>query len=210
MKKQRSGAGDLRGQPAQTPAASQQRGRAPEASADEIVRLAENVVKDVAARFPEYAVIARRVALETSTTMTSSGAKTVFDVRPDGGEPHPRCIRISVPIFKRRSNLDSSLRDVVLHELAHVFAGRAAAHGERWRRICKQIGGTAALGHSLSCGAGESSGMPPPRQRTGIAKSSKVESKRRSGRDTTGGASSHETSSWKRASDNLISQLMRF
>ena len=187
-------------------AAAQQRGRSPEASADEIKRLANTVVNDVAARFPQYATVARLVAIETSTTMTSSGAKTVFDLRPGGGEPRPRCIRISVPIFKARTNLDESLRDVMLHELAHVIAGRSAAHGERWRKICKQIGGTAALGHSLSCcGGGESSGMPPPRRRTGISKSSKTTA-RSSGR----GSSGDTTSSWKRASDSLISQLIRF
>lgn len=32
------------------------------------------------------------------------------------------------------------IRDVILHEIAHALAGHAAAHGPRWKAICKMVG----------------------------------------------------------------------
>jgi predicted SprT family Zn-dependent metalloprotease len=33
-----------------------------------------------------------------------------------------------------------SVQDMILHELAHAIAGRAAGHGKEFRKVCKQIG----------------------------------------------------------------------
>lgn len=32
------------------------------------------------------------------------------------------------------------MRDTMLHEIAHVIAGRDAAHGPAWRAVCRRIG----------------------------------------------------------------------
>ena len=163
-------------------------------SATDIERRARGVIGEVSVRFPQHARTLRRVEVETSAQMASSGAKTVFDA---ASPQRPRCIRLSLPIFKVRENFDSSLRDVVLHEAAHCIAGRAAAHGMAWQTVCREIGGTAALGHNLSCDCEGGSGRTPT-QRIGAPPAAK---RRRS----QGGSSS-----WSAASDAVISQLIRF
>jgi predicted SprT family Zn-dependent metalloprotease len=35
---------------------------------------------------------------------------------------------------------EPEVRDVILHEIAHALAGHGAAHGPRWKSICKSIG----------------------------------------------------------------------
>ena len=201
------------------PAASTARPAAPMApvSAEKLERSARAVVLEVSARFPEHAALLRRIAIETSSRMQSSGAKTVFD----GAPPHrPRCVRLSVPILSENF---SSLRDIMLHELAHCIAGREAAHGPKWRKVCLALGGTAAIGHTLSCGSGESGEGDDGRRRV------QQEQPRRRGAATSrgrgsgggGGGSSSSSSSasgrsrepsdmWGAASDALISQLIRF
>jgi SprT protein len=37
---------------------------------------------------------------------------------------------------------EPEIRDVILHEIAHALAGHVAAHGPRWKAICKEIGAT--------------------------------------------------------------------
>lgn len=152
----------------------------------EIVRAAAECRRAVIAEFPEYKPALRGVTLEVSARMQSAGAKTVFDA----ATLRPRCVRLSLPIFSVRSNL-ASLPDVVRHELAHAIAGREASHGPAWRCVCKKIGGTAALCHTLACG-GEQPQRPQERAR-------RPENKTRS-----------STDSWQRASESLISQIIRF
>ena len=167
-------------------------------SAAELLHAGEACKRAVLAEFPEYKPALRSVVLEVSERMTSSGAKTVFD----GATLRPRCVRLSLPIFCVRSNLDSSITDVVRHELAHAIAGREAAHGPAWQRVCKRIGGTAALGHRLSCcGEQQQQQQQPVPQRGATAGA--VPRRRHK-------ASSRGADSWKAASDSLISQLIRF
>lgn len=35
---------------------------------------------------------------------------------------------------------EPDIRDVILHEIAHALAGHEAAHGPRWKAICRQLG----------------------------------------------------------------------
>lgn len=39
-------------------------------------------------------------------------------------------------------NDDASIRDTVLHEIAHALAGRKAGHGAAWKAVCLAIGAT--------------------------------------------------------------------
>ncbi len=48
--------------------------------------------------------------------------------------------RIELSVYFVISHGEVEIRDVILHEIAHALAGHAAAHGPRWRAICRQIG----------------------------------------------------------------------
>jgi len=48
--------------------------------------------------------------------------------------------RIELSIHFTVQNDEPAVRDTLLHEIAHALAGRAAGHGPRWRKICRQIG----------------------------------------------------------------------
>jgi predicted SprT family Zn-dependent metalloprotease len=39
-------------------------------------------------------------------------------------------------------NDEASVRDTVLHEIAHALAGRRAGHGPAWKALCVKIGAT--------------------------------------------------------------------
>src|SRR5262249_46833618 len=41
-------------------------------------------------------------------------------------------------------NDEASIRDTILHEIAHALAGRKAGHGAAWKAICLAIGATPA------------------------------------------------------------------
>ncbi|KAL1518774.1 hypothetical protein AB1Y20_003058 [Prymnesium parvum] len=184
--------------PAEGKRSSPQPTRTGNASAAEILRLANAVLADVASRFPQYAPPLRRVSIEASAAMSSSGAKTVFDARVGGRPPRARAIRLSLPLFARRENL-RSLADVMLHEIAHVIAGRAAAHGAAWRDVCVKIGGSAAVGHRLSCGGGGEGGS-----------AGRAIVKARPARPRVRREAAGASLDWKRASESLISQIIRF
>jgi len=49
-----------------------------------------------------------------------------------------RRIELSLPYVMR--NDEASIRDTILHEIAHALAGQRAGHGARWKAICRQIG----------------------------------------------------------------------
>lgn len=49
-----------------------------------------------------------------------------------------RRIELSAHFVRWHEELE--IRDVILHEIAHALAGHAAAHGARWKAICRQIG----------------------------------------------------------------------
>ena len=167
------------------------------ASSEEIRSVAEACKREVIEKFPEYASVLRRVAIEVSARMESSGAKTVFEA----STLRPQCVRLSLPIFSLRENLHGSLSDVVKHELAHAIAGREAAHGDKWQTVCRRIGGTAALYHTLSCHGDAHDRRQVPAQRG--------RSTERARRPATSTSSSREAS-WKSATETLLSQLIRF
>ena len=48
--------------------------------------------------------------------------------------------RIELSAHFVRWHDEPEIRDVILHEIAHALAGHAAAHGPRWKEICRQIG----------------------------------------------------------------------
>ena len=49
-------------------------------------------------------------------------------------------IELSLPYVLR--NDEASIRDTVLHEIAHALAGKKAAHGPAWKALCVRIGAT--------------------------------------------------------------------
>lgn len=49
-------------------------------------------------------------------------------------------IELSWPYVMR--NDEASVRDTILHEIAHAIAGREAGHGPKWKAICRRIGAT--------------------------------------------------------------------
>jgi predicted SprT family Zn-dependent metalloprotease len=39
-------------------------------------------------------------------------------------------------------NDEASIRDTILHEIAHALAGPRAAHGPKWKALARQLGAT--------------------------------------------------------------------
>ncbi len=50
--------------------------------------------------------------------------------------------RIELSIHYVLANDEPSVRDTVLHEIAHALAGPAAGHGRLWKRWCERLGAT--------------------------------------------------------------------
>ena len=48
--------------------------------------------------------------------------------------------RIELSIHFAARHEEAEVRDVILHEIAHALAGPKAAHGPKWRTICRAIG----------------------------------------------------------------------
>ena len=48
--------------------------------------------------------------------------------------------RIELSSYFVAAHDEPSIRDVILHEIAHALAGHEAAHGPLWRAICSAIG----------------------------------------------------------------------
>ena len=48
--------------------------------------------------------------------------------------------RIELSMYYVAHNAEDSVRDTLLHEIAHALAGDDAGHGPRWRAVCKRIG----------------------------------------------------------------------
>jgi len=49
-----------------------------------------------------------------------------------------RLIELSLHFVERNST--ETIRNTLLHEIAHALAGRAAGHGPAWRAVCLRIG----------------------------------------------------------------------
>jgi predicted SprT family Zn-dependent metalloprotease len=47
-------------------------------------------------------------------------------------------IELSLPYVLR--NDEASIRDTILHEIAHALAGQKAGHGPQWKAVCRRIG----------------------------------------------------------------------
>jgi predicted SprT family Zn-dependent metalloprotease len=50
----------------------------------------------------------------------------------------PQVIELSIHFIERNS--EASIRDTLLHEIAHALAGRAAGHGSLWQTWCRRLG----------------------------------------------------------------------
>jgi predicted SprT family Zn-dependent metalloprotease len=48
--------------------------------------------------------------------------------------------RIELSVYFVLSNDAESVRDCILHEIAHALAGLEAGHGPKWQRICQRLG----------------------------------------------------------------------
>jgi len=57
--------------------------------------------------------------------------------------------RISISALLAPGWSDAQLEQIVLHEVAHALAGKAAGHGPRWERTARGIGYTGGRTHSL-------------------------------------------------------------
>lgn len=173
----------------------------------EVLQAAERCRRDVLTTFPEYKATLRGVQIEVSLRMQSSGAKTVFDA----STLRPRCVRISMPIFSVRSNF-TALADVMRHELAHAIAGREAAHGPEWQRVCKRIGGSASLGHSLCCGGEQQPPREPAPPRPPQPRARNAAQRPTSSSSSSAGPAGRKNAqeTWRSAADSIIGQLIRF
>lgn len=49
-----------------------------------------------------------------------------------------RVIKLSAPLTKL--NIESEVKDTILHEIAHALAGHKAGHGWTWKAIARNIG----------------------------------------------------------------------
>ena len=184
----------------------QRKRRSEPATAAEILRAAEACKRDVLAAFPEYKPALRGVAIEVSSRMQTSGAKTIFNAET----LRPRCVRISSQVFGERENLETALSDVVRHELAHAIAGREAAHGKEWRRVCRRIGGSAALYHTLSGQGCQGDDQEPPQRGRAQTPAATAQPRARARGSGKRSAGADRDARWRSASDSLISRLIRF
>lgn len=50
--------------------------------------------------------------------------------------------RIELSQFYVAHNDEASVRDTILHEIAHALAGERAGHGPKWQAVCQRIGAT--------------------------------------------------------------------
>ena len=50
--------------------------------------------------------------------------------------------RIELSVYYIARNEEPSIRDTILHEIAHALAGRRAGHGAAWKAICRALGAT--------------------------------------------------------------------
>ncbi|WP_234698877.1 SprT family zinc-dependent metalloprotease [Poriferisphaera corsica] len=48
--------------------------------------------------------------------------------------------RIELSVHLVHGNDEEAVRDTLLHEIAHAIAGAKAGHGEKWKRVCIEIG----------------------------------------------------------------------
>ncbi len=48
--------------------------------------------------------------------------------------------RIELSIHFVRENGEPSIRDTILHEIAHALAGEKAGHGPKWKALCRTLG----------------------------------------------------------------------
>ena len=65
-----------------------------------------------------------------------------------GGAAHfnTKTITMSMHLVPRWE--ESQVRNIALHEIAHVLAGHDAGHGPAWRRVARMIGCTATRMHA--------------------------------------------------------------
>jgi predicted SprT family Zn-dependent metalloprotease len=48
--------------------------------------------------------------------------------------------RIEVTFFHAMTDVESEVKDTILHEIAHALAGARAGHGPQWQRMAIQVG----------------------------------------------------------------------
>ncbi len=48
--------------------------------------------------------------------------------------------RIELSVYFVRDNGEESVRDTILHEIAHALAGQRAGHGAKWKMMCARLG----------------------------------------------------------------------
>ena len=56
------------------------------------------------------------------------------------GACHYQSKRITVSRYLAARFGDDEIHQVLLHEVAHALAGHAAAHGQEWKRIARELG----------------------------------------------------------------------
>lgn len=89
----------------------------------------------------DAAHLARRLMAEHNC----GGWTFAFDnARRRFGATHYRTRTLSLSRHLVALNDEGHVRDTILHEIAHILAGPAAAHGPRWRLTARAIGCTAA------------------------------------------------------------------
>eukprot|EP00298_Acanthocystis_sp_HF-20_P020621 c25676_g1_i1.p1 GENE.c25676_g1_i1~~c25676_g1_i1.p1 ORF type:complete len:211 (-),score=79.63 c25676_g1_i1:20-559(-) len=116
------------------------------ATEDEIVNKARQLIKTSKTSYPKYKREFEKIVFESSSRMTSSAAKTVFDPTTE----KPICIKLSIPILSIPKNFHSEeFEGIVMHEVAHWIAGIDAKHNSYWRSICADLKGIESCHHTL-------------------------------------------------------------
>ncbi len=64
---------------------------------------------------------------------------------------------------------ECEVRDVILHEIAHALAGPQAAHGPRWKFVCRAIGARPERCGDAAMPAGRWRASAPPAGTSSIA-----------------------------------------
>ncbi len=102
-------------------------------------------VREILSEFSQHYPILGTIPIRVSSRMTSSAGSA----RWKGGEPLE--IVLSLPFF---ADMENDLRRTVVHEAAHILAGKVAGHGYAWRRLDIGMGGDGTRCHTMSLAQG--------------------------------------------------------
>lgn len=117
-------------------------------SAAQILATAHDVLAELRERFPQHRDAFAKVHFQTSRRMTSAAGKA---------NCRTGAIKLSEAFFSDPTNAKESLRNTVLHEIAHIVSPPQrghSAHGRRWRATFVSFGGSGERCHQMKLAQG--------------------------------------------------------